>query len=454
MIIPYSTDAPLYHLPWVTGGIIVTNVVIFFATTFQVLIGNLEPEQIDWLLIQFNQINPLQWLTGNFMHFDPFHLMGNMFFLFCFGLVVEGKVGNTRFLAIYLASCVLIGAVAQVPMFLMGGQEAAAGASGVISTLMVIALIWAPENEISVFYFFFPFFGTAEPRIVTICVFFIGMDVLTVVFSGFAMSGAMGHVIGALMGFPIGIYYLRTDQIDCEGWDVISRNDWLQEYPLLYGEKQRQRDQDKYDEIENPVEKALQVSGGDVSKSQWIGLASTKRKPATARATAAATSATTAIAPKKKTRRKKRKTTEVTPEHVAQKCQAHPEFNRLAYVLRQSLDSNNLHAAGQAFLRLDALTIGAGLAEPTLMRYATQLCSNRQWVDAIRPLAILIEKRGSLADDACLRLAQIQLRVLKRNDHAIATLEKIVAPQDQVIDPDKEARLRKRDELLSVARGV
>ncbi|WP_182869658.1 rhomboid family intramembrane serine protease [Rhodopirellula sp. JC639] len=454
MIIPYSTDAPLYHLPWVTGGIIVTNVVIFFATTFQVMIGNLEPEQIDWLLIQFNQINPLQWLTGNFMHFDPFHLLGNMFFLFCFGLVVEGKVGNARFLAIYLVSCLLIGAVAQVPMFLMGGQEAAAGASGVISTLMVIALVWAPENEISFFYWFFLFVGHAEARIMTICVFFIGMDVLSVVFSGFAMSGAMGHVIGALMGLPIGIYYLRTDQVDCEGWDVISRNDWLQEYPLLYGEKQRRRDQDKHDEIENPVEKALQVTGGDVSKSQWIGLASRKRKPATTPVKTSSRTSSTAVAPKKKARRKKRKSTEVTPERVAQKCQTHPEFNRLAYVLRQSLDSNNLHAAGQAFLRLDALKIGAGLAESTLMRYATQLCSSQRWVDAIRPLAILIEKRGSMADDACLRLAQIQLRILKRNDHAIATLEKIVAPQDQVIEPEKEARLRKRDELLSLARGA
>ncbi|WP_372897966.1 rhomboid family intramembrane serine protease [Stieleria sp.] len=449
MIIPYSTDAPLYHLPWVTGGLIVTNIVVFFATTFQVFIGNWEPEQIDWLLIQFNQINPLQWLTGNFMHFDPFHLMGNMFFLFCFGLVVEGKVGNRRFLGIYLATCLLIGAVVQIPMFFLGGEEAAGGASGVISTLMVIALIWAPENEISVFYFFFPFVGTAEPRIVTICVFFIGMDVLSVVFSGFAMSGAMGHVIGALMGFPIGIYFLKTDEVDCEGWDAISRNEWLQQYPLLYGEKQRQRDRDKHDEIENPVEKALQVTGGDVSKSQYIGLASSKWKPKTK----SPSPAVPVTATPRKSRKKKRRTSEVSPERVAEKCQAHPEFNRLAYVLRQSLQSNNLPAAQQAFLRLDTLKIGAGLAETTLMRYASDLCAQRQWVNAIRPLALAVEKQGALADDACLRLAQIQLRVLQRRDHAIATLEKIVVPEGESIDAEKKERLRKRDELLSLARG-
>lgn len=453
MFVPYSTDAPLYHLPFVTGGIIVTNILVFFATTFQVMIGNLEPEQIDWLLIQFSQINPIQWLTGSFMHLGVMHLVGNMFFLFCFGLVVEGKVGNLRFLLIYLVSCLLIGAVAQVPTFMMGSEEAAAGASGAISTLMVIALIWAPENEISFFYWFFMLVGTAEAKIITICVYFIGLDVLTVVFSGFAMSGAMGHVIGAIMGIPIGIYYLYTDKVDCEGWDVISRNDWLQAYPILYGEKQRARDRSKQDEIDNPVATALHVAGGDVSKSRMIGLAATPQRPATRQP---ANEVSKLVAPPKKKRSRKKRGSEPAEspsERLAKKCQAHPEFNRLAFVLRQSLQSNNLVAAQQTFLKIDSLKIGAGLAEQTLMQYATELGRQQQWVNAIRPLAILVEKRGSMADDACLRLAQIQLSVLRRSDHAIATLEKIAVPEEGVVDEAKRQRLRKRDELLTQARG-
>lgn len=454
LVAPYSTDAPLYHYPIVTGSMIAANVVIYFATMFQVTIGNLEFEQIEWLMIQFNQINPLQWLTGNFMHFGFMHLLGNMLFLFCFGLVVEGKLGNMRFLAVYLASCVALGAVVQIPMYFLGSEELAGGASGVISTLMVIALFWAPENEISVFYWIMIVFaGTTEVHIITICVFFIAMDVFSVVMSGFAMSGAMGHTIGAIMGVPIALHYLRTGGVDCEGWDVVSRNDWMKEYPIFYSEKQRERDQAGEEEIENPVATALAITGGDVSKSKMIGLASTdldaKRRKAKERAK-------TAAAPRGSRKKKKRRDSGVSPQQVAERCQAHPEFNRLAFVLRQSIQSGDLSSAQQTFLRLDALKLGCGLAESTLMQYATAKGNQRLWTDAIRPLAILIEKQGPMADDACLRLAQIQMKILKRNDLAIKTLEKIRAPEEgEPIDAAKQQQLQKRDQMLrTVVQGI
>lgn len=446
MFVPFSTDAPLYHLPFVTGSIIAANIVIFFATTFQVMIGTLEPEQIGWLLIQFDQINPLQWLTGSFMHGGFGHLFGNMFFLYCFGLVVEGKAGNMRFLGIYLFVCALIGATAQIPMFLLGGEGAALGASAAIASLMVIALVWAPENEISFFYWIMVVIaGTFEVRILVVCVFFVMMDLLTLVFTGFTMSGAMGHTLGVIMGIPIAIYYLRTDKVDCEGWDLISRNEWLQKYPILWGEKQQRRVQDKHDEIENPVATALTLAGGDVSKSRTIGLASSEPKEKKA----AQKTKTAPVGMKKR----RKKSSVVSPEVIAQKCQAHPEFNRLAYVLRQSIQSDNLPAAQQAFLRIDSLKIGAGLGEQSLMQYASALGRQKQWVNAIRPLAILAEKRGEMADDACLRLAQIQLRVLNRPDHAIATLEKISVPDGMTVDSAKQERIRKRDEMLQTARS-
>ena len=68
-------------------------------------------------------------------------------------------------------------------------------------------------------------------------------------------------------------------------------------------------------------------------------------------------------------------------------------------------------------------------------------------------VAILIEKQGAMADDACLRLAQIQLKVLNRRDQAITTLQKIKTPEGVGINGAKRERLRKRDEMLSLARG-
>jgi hypothetical protein len=352
-----------------------------------------------------------------------------------------------RFLAIYLTVCLLIGAAAQIPMYLMGGEGAALGASAAIASLMVIALVWAPENEISFFYWIMVVIaGTFDVRIVVVCVFFIMMDLLTLVFTGFTMSGAMGHTLGVIMGIPIAIYYLRTDKVDCEGWDLISRNEWLQKYPILWGEKQQRHVQSKNDEIENPVATALAMAGGDVSKSRTIGLACSVPKKKTV-------ATRTSASPKVLKKRTRKKSSVVSPELIAQKCQAHPEFNRLAYTLRHSIQSGNLAAARQSFVRIDSLKIGAGLGEQSLMQYASALARQKQWVDAIRPLAILVEKRGDMADDACLRLAQIQLRVLKRPDQAIATLEKIATPEDAPIDSAKQERLKKRDEMLQSARS-
>lgn len=443
MFVPYSTDAPLYHWPVATSGIILTNVVLFFATAFRANLGLIEPAEVEWLFIQFDQVNPLQWITGSFMHFDLMHLLGNMFFLFCFGLVVEGKAGNWRFLGLYLAMCIGVGAVTQIPMYLLGGESLAGGASAAISGLMVIALLWAPENEVSFFYLiFFFWFGTFEVQIFTVSCFFIAMDVLSITFSGFAMSGAMAHVLGALMGLPIGVWLLRNGTVDCEGWDLISRHEWLKQYPILYGEKQRQRDRDQTDEIDNPVGTALALTGGDASAGSRLGMAVVRpAKPVTPPQTVSGVS---------KKRRKKRVRIE-TPEQRAQNCQAHPEFNRLAFVLRQSLQTHNLHAAQQAFLKIDGLHLGEGLGEKTLMHYATELGREKRWVDAIRPLAITIEKQDSMADDACLRLAQIQLKVLQRPDLASTTLQKIVVPEGVPPDPAKQERIAKRDEMLRQA---
>ena len=190
MIIPYTTDAPLYHWPIATVSIIVINVVTFFATVFRVMLGHLELDDIEWLVLQFDQINPLQWITAQFMHGDLMHLMGNMFFLFAFGLIVEGKIGNFRFVLLYLFIALIDGALVQIPMYLLGGEGAALGASGVIFGLMVIAVIWAPENELDCFYWIMFYAGTFEARVITFGGWYIAVNILLAAITGFSIREA------------------------------------------------------------------------------------------------------------------------------------------------------------------------------------------------------------------------------------------------------------------------
>ncbi len=109
MIIPYSTDAPIYYFPWMTIGLIVMN-----AITFGITLMGLNSE--GWLLTYGHGLHPLEWVAYNFLHFGPLHLIGNMFFLWAFGIVVEGKLGWWKFLILYLSVGICGGLLIQTAM--------------------------------------------------------------------------------------------------------------------------------------------------------------------------------------------------------------------------------------------------------------------------------------------------------------------------------------------------
>ncbi len=76
------------------------------------------------------------------------HLLGDMFFLWGFGLLVEGKLGWWRFLTLYLGIGVVQSIIIQAAMLGASGGGTP-GSSGVIFGLMAISLVWAPKNEMS-----------------------------------------------------------------------------------------------------------------------------------------------------------------------------------------------------------------------------------------------------------------------------------------------------------------
>ena len=138
MLIPWNTDAPIYHFPFVTIGLIAINTVAFFAAT-----QSEDPEQ--WMLAFGEGLQPYQWVTSVFMHEDLGHLLGNMIFLWGFGLVIEGKLGWWRFLMVYLGLGIVQCAVIQAGMQHRSGY--ALGASGAIYGLLAMALFGAAQRN-------------------------------------------------------------------------------------------------------------------------------------------------------------------------------------------------------------------------------------------------------------------------------------------------------------------
>ena len=107
MLIPWNTDAPIYHYPIASAGLIACNVAVF-----ALLIG--EPELAEEYCLAYGDgLHPVQWLTHNFLHADFMHLLGNMIFLWSFGLVVEGKLGWYGMLPAYLGIGIANGWIVQ-----------------------------------------------------------------------------------------------------------------------------------------------------------------------------------------------------------------------------------------------------------------------------------------------------------------------------------------------------
>lgn len=222
MLIPVGTDAPVYHRPLGTMGLILANVV-----TFAITQGGYQHS--GWLLTFGDGWHPTEWISSAFLHFGPMHLIGNMIFLWAYGLIIEGKLGTPRFLTLYAILCACDGCLTQSLMLFSDRTGGAGGASGVIFALMAIALIWAPCNTFEVYWIYRPFgmmFSRAvemEVRVFMFSGWYLGLNLFFAWLRGFSMSTPVLHLLGALCGLPFGIYLLRAGWVDCEGWDLFTK---------------------------------------------------------------------------------------------------------------------------------------------------------------------------------------------------------------------------------------
>ena len=212
---PFHTDAPLYHYPIGTILLVLVNIGMFF---------QFPAEANESLILTFAAINPLQWLTSNFMHEGIMHLAGNMLFLWSFGLIVEGKLGWYRFLPLYLGVGTVCGAILQICM--LGSESGALGASTAIFGLIAIALVWAPRNELSCVLILLIRPMVVEIYVTTMAIIFltlnIGFFILYGMLDEFQLSSEALHLLGFAVGAPIGVLLLKMNWVDCEGWDLFA----------------------------------------------------------------------------------------------------------------------------------------------------------------------------------------------------------------------------------------
>lgn len=285
-MIPISTDAPLYHYPIATVSVMVLNVLVFLAVGLnpgyeavelddphervsqpapppdddgrrgwdevikeeedngdEINEPGFDPAVEEWgrepagekslrlqtgflhrnLCLEFGTFKPWQWVTNNFMHDGWIHLIGNLVFLWAFGIVVEGKVGWLVFSAIYLAVGTIYGFILQMGTVIVGMDEGMAlGASAAIFGLLAICVAWAPANEFETVWFFGFYAHLSEISILTYGAFFFVKEFVFLGLQGFSMSSELLHIMGFLIALPVGLWMVKAGHVNCEGWDVFS----------------------------------------------------------------------------------------------------------------------------------------------------------------------------------------------------------------------------------------
>lgn len=267
MLLPYSTDAPIYHYPIATVSLIVVNVVCFFAFCFgmsnsflggmdqfedadgnriqalalmqklnamQAVGQDIEQLELEWtpvasggshwqseLLLQYGRgLRPWQWLTSLFMHSDLGHLIGNMIFLWSFGLLLEGKLGWWLFTTIYIGMGMCESLIEQVLMLFASGGSL--GASSAIFSLLAMVVVLAPLNAFeTVLFLGFRVFFIEVPNL-AFGALYVAMNIFFFCFGGATFGSEAFHLMGFLIGLPVGLLMLTRGYVDCEGYDIIS----------------------------------------------------------------------------------------------------------------------------------------------------------------------------------------------------------------------------------------
>jgi membrane associated rhomboid family serine protease len=161
MVFPLYDDNPFKRarVPFVTWGLIVINVVVFFfemggeETTKAMLASfGATPAAVFHNAPATGQLPPEATLvTYMFLHGGWEHIIGNMVYLWVFGDDIEDALGPVRFILFYLA----VGIASAIGFSALNPQSTTplVGASGAISGILAAYLLLRPCAKVSIFFF-------------------------------------------------------------------------------------------------------------------------------------------------------------------------------------------------------------------------------------------------------------------------------------------------------------
>ena len=172
--------------------LLIANVAIFIV---QILLKGIVGDLFAVRGGAFYAIQIWRFITFQFLHASPMHLLGNMIGLYFLGSMLERAWGAHRFLIFYLVCGAVGGVVYSLATILniLPPMGSLVGASGGVLGLMVACAILFPHFQVFIYFFPVP--------IRVACMLFTGMYVLNVLSNGHNAGGDLCHLGGMATGF-------------------------------------------------------------------------------------------------------------------------------------------------------------------------------------------------------------------------------------------------------------
>lgn len=390
ILLPIRTSIRPWRTPYTNYGLIIANIIIFFAT-YQPHIDSLTGAgQVlrEWARqFMLTPVRPYLWqfVSYAFMHAGIWHILGNMFFLYLFGNNVNDKLGHIGYLAFYLAGAVFSG----VGHTLIS-SEPVLGASGAIACVIGAYLVLFPQTLITVFYWLFLFIGTTEiPALYFIVVKLILWD--NVLERSIPNVAYDAHLSGYTFGAAAILIMLATGLVAGSSFDL-----WA-----MIKRWNRQR-----------IYRDIMAGGYD---------------PFTGRTS------------------RQIKVTEV--EKTKEQQQTQQQIEHLRSEISSRINQRNLPQAASLYLELTRLDENQILPRQHLLDIANQLASEHRHAESAQVYEKFLAHYGTYeyAEQVELMLGIIYSRYLHRTEAAIKHLQ---AAEKHLTDPDQVKMCR--DELANL----
>lgn len=193
--------------------LIVINVLAFLVVRLGAFFFGMAPGYFSrWFVLSDNLdtilYQPWTLISYGFLHFDFFHILFNMLWLYWFGRFVLNLFSEKRLLTVYLLGALFGGLLFVLsynffPVF-KESRGFLIGASGAVTAIMIFIATYAPNTEIRIF--------TFNLKLWHIALFLFLLDLVRIPGSDNA-GGLMAHVGGGVFGYIYAVQLVKGNDI-------------------------------------------------------------------------------------------------------------------------------------------------------------------------------------------------------------------------------------------------